>query len=473
MPPKRQIYLLDPKKLNPETIAVIFAKTSRSPQSFREIAAELSDKKSADFNEKWVVGYGHSSVAEHAVLHIAIENVSRMAVETLESNRLASYTEKSTRYQVWKKDQFVLPSELEGHALKKLYLQTCQKLFDSYEIALPKLEQAAQKKLPLLPGESETTWQRRTRSLATDVCRYYLPSAALANVGMTINARELEHCICKLLSHPLNEVHELGVELKKVTQEKLPTLVKYAEESSCLDEVQTDFSKKIGKFDHHPSDSEWCQILNLNPEGEILVLAALLYRFSHQNYEHCLDKIRALSKKQRKELSHSILGKLGMHDIPLRELEYATATIEIVLDQGAYGELKRHRMMTQTPQSLSTIEGFVIPRLISLASLEKDYQQTMENVINAFREIYTFDPFIASYVIPNAFNRRVLLHFNLRSAHHLVKLRTSPQAHFAMRRAACRIAEEIMKCFPLFAPYFTPISNETAQGIEQEYFTSV
>ena len=38
----------------------------------------LSDEKSADFHEKWVVGYGHSSVAEHAVLHIALENVSRL-----------------------------------------------------------------------------------------------------------------------------------------------------------------------------------------------------------------------------------------------------------------------------------------------------------------------------------------------------------------------------------------------------------
>ena len=100
MPAQRNIYLLDPKKLSPETIAVAFAKTSRSPQSFQEIANDLSSEKSAEFNEKWVVGYGHSSVAEHAVLHIAIENISRLAVECLESNRLASYTEKSSRYQI-------------------------------------------------------------------------------------------------------------------------------------------------------------------------------------------------------------------------------------------------------------------------------------------------------------------------------------------------------------------------------------
>ena len=75
MPPRR-IYLLSPKDLSPETIAVAFAKTSRSPESFREIASVLSDEKSARFHEKWVVGYGHASVAEHAVLHIAISSDS-------------------------------------------------------------------------------------------------------------------------------------------------------------------------------------------------------------------------------------------------------------------------------------------------------------------------------------------------------------------------------------------------------------
>jgi thymidylate synthase ThyX len=56
-----------------------------------------------------VVGYGHSSVAEHAVLHIAAENISRLAVECLESNTAGTYTEKSTRYQQWGLDDFYPP----------------------------------------------------------------------------------------------------------------------------------------------------------------------------------------------------------------------------------------------------------------------------------------------------------------------------------------------------------------------------
>ena len=129
--PEREIYLLSPRALSPETIAVAFAKTSRAPESFREIASELSDEKSAQFHEKWVVGYGHASVAEHAVLHLAFENVSRVAIETIESSRLASYTEKSTRYQKWGPDDFTVPPELDGHPLRDEFIQTVRLLFST------------------------------------------------------------------------------------------------------------------------------------------------------------------------------------------------------------------------------------------------------------------------------------------------------------------------------------------------------
>lgn len=121
MPKKRQVYLLDPQKLSPEVIAVTFAKTSRSPESFREIASGLTGEKSAEFHEKWVVGYGHASVAEHAVLHVAVENASRLAVESLESNRLASYTEKSTRYQQWQPDGFFTPPKSRKTNIKRTF----------------------------------------------------------------------------------------------------------------------------------------------------------------------------------------------------------------------------------------------------------------------------------------------------------------------------------------------------------------
>ena len=146
--PRREIYLLSPKQLSPETIAVAFAKTSRAPESFREIAAELNDDKSSQFHEKWVLGYGHASVAEHAVLHLAIENASRLAMEAIESNRLASYTEKSTRYQKWDPQAFFIPPEIIAHHLQDEYRAVCQGLFSTYERAIPALQAVVRQENP-------------------------------------------------------------------------------------------------------------------------------------------------------------------------------------------------------------------------------------------------------------------------------------------------------------------------------------
>ena len=264
---RRQIYLLNPKKLSPETIAVTFAKTSRSPQSFSEIAAELTDEKSAEFHERWVVGYGHASVAEHAVLHIAIENVSRLAIETIESNRLAAYTEKSTRYQKWSSDAFYTPAELVGHPLLPLYQETLQTLFDAYARAMEVCKPVIAAQTPRKDGESDAAWERRVRTQYIDVCRYLLPAASLANVGMTANARVLEHAIQKLLSSSLVEVQTIGQEIKQVSQAEIPTLVKYAEVAPYLVEVGQALPG-AASLSASESRGDWCQMVAWDPQGE-------------------------------------------------------------------------------------------------------------------------------------------------------------------------------------------------------------
>jgi len=178
--PKRDIYLLSSKELSPETIAVAFAKTSRFPDSFREIAADLTDEKSAQFHEKWVVGYGHASVAEHAVLHLAIENASRIAMEAIESNRLASYTEKSTRYQKWDEDSFYTPDELDGHPLHDEFVATCRMLFTTYMNSLEPVKAVIAEQVPRREDEKDAAYDRRIRSRYVDVCRFILPAASLA-----------------------------------------------------------------------------------------------------------------------------------------------------------------------------------------------------------------------------------------------------------------------------------------------------
>jgi thymidylate synthase ThyX len=471
----RRIYVLSPRELSPETIAVAFAKTSRSPESFREIALGLSEEKSAQFHEKWVVGYGHASVAEHAVLHIALENLSRLAIESLESNRLASYTEKSTRYQKWAPDDFFVPPELDGQAVRDQYVAACRLLFKTYAESLDPVRAEVLKHAQRREHESDEALDRRVRSQYVDVCRFLLPAASLANVGMTANARVLENALRKLLSHELAEVRDIGRQVKAVALAEVPTLVKYAEAVPYISRVAAQFERSpIRLAGHENTDGgpdNWCTLVDYDRQGENKVLAAALYRFGDSAFEKNLQRVDALPAKERARLAEWLLGGMEEHDTPLRELEYSTYTFDLVMDQGAYAEFKRHRMMTQSPQRLTARLGFVTPRLMVEAGLESNYHAAMTAAADLYEKLEALDPSVAQYGVPNGFRRRVLAQFNLREAYAFCRLRSAPNAHFSIRRVAQRIYEELNKVHPLLAGYMH-LPAEPWQGLQEKYFSA-
>ena len=168
----RRIYPLDPRELTEEQLAVVFAMTSRNPQPFDEIAKVVSEAKAADFHERWVLNYGHASVAEHAIIHMAVENISRLACDTLEDNRLASYTEKSSQYQLLDQGHYHIPRELDGHPLRDVYVNTCDSLFRAYQETVEKVLEHLRSVTPKNEGERDSAYNLRLRRVATDVCRF-------------------------------------------------------------------------------------------------------------------------------------------------------------------------------------------------------------------------------------------------------------------------------------------------------------
>ncbi len=468
---KRRIYRLSPRNYSAETIAVTFAKTSRSPEPFDQIAAELDEERSTEFSEKWIVGYGHSSVAEHAVLHLALENVSRLAIETVEANRLASYTEKSTRYQQWDSAAFVTPPEIHHSPFARTYTETLTRLFVSYGEILDGLLPWGQAQTARKEGESEKSWLNRARVKAVDVARFVLPTASMANVGLTINARALEYAIRKMLSSELMEVRLIGEEIKQVATQELPTLVKYAEPIGFLPEAAS-YARGLAA-ELTDSYEKPFQLIDIDPDGEDKILAAVLYHFSNVSFQNCLTEVNGFSQAEKQALVNKLFEKVGKFDNPLRELEYAGATFDLIMDQGAYFEFKRHRMMTQTVQDLNIDHGYAIPLAITEAGLDDKFRQSMDEAAGLYTHIASWNPQVAAYVLPNAFNRRVLCQVNLRSLFHFIKLRSAANAHFSIRRVAIGMLELIEPHYPLFTGKIMAKGELSSQEMEAQFFTSI
>ena len=384
----RRVYPLDAHDLTEEQIAVAFAMTSRRPEPFDEIAAQVSQEKAADFHERWVLGYGHASVAEHAVVHLAVENISRLACDGLEDNRLASYTEKSSRYQVIPPDHFFFPGELEGEPeLGRLYEEGCRRLFRAYQGFIDGCIIHLRSHLPQGEKERENAYNMRLRRIATDSCRAVLPAATLTNVGVTANARVLEHAVSKLMSSGLDEERELGREVREQGHQIAPTLIKYADRNPYLADIpitQQAMSRRyVSETTGAPPDgkkprgdlpasgtapaeepgsvSPQVRLVQWDGQAEEKLAAALLYRHSGLAFDQVWQQVGLMGQESRQEILDRCFSDLGDHDVPVRESELVDYTFEFVLDYGAYRELKRHRMMSYLPQPLTVDLGYKIP----------------------------------------------------------------------------------------------------------------
>jgi len=89
-----------------------------------------------------------------------------------------------------------------------------------------------------------------------------------------------------------------------------------------------------------------------------------------------------------------------------------------------------------------------------------------------YERMAEWNPHVAAYVVPNAFNRRVLFTLNLREAFAFCQLRAAANAHFSIRRVALRLAEEIRRVHPLLAKYLHLPEGETWRTIEEHYFVA-
>ena len=450
----RRIYPLSPRDLTEEQIAVTFAMTSRRPEPFGEIATQVSAERAADFNERWVVGYGHASVAEHAILHLAVENISRLACDTLEDNRLASYTEKSSRYQVIDPESFHVPSELDNlPALRAKYVSVCRALFVAYAQLIDGVMSHLRSRQPQRDGERASAYHLRLRRQATDACRAVLPASTLTNVGVTANARTLEHAISKLMSSDLAEERDVGSELREQGRSITPTLVKYADHSAYLaGPRQVPAPADRAAPDTSPIS---VRLLDFDRDATRKLAAALLFRRGG-DYGHALAVSEAMTEMQRIKLIDGAVRDIGPHDAAPREFELAGYTFEFVFDYGAMREFRRHRMQTYLGQPLTVANGCDTPPLVKESGLTGVFEPAVSQSERLYSALADEHPALAQYAVTHAHRQRVLSRMNLRECYHLFKLRSSRQAHRSIRepileamRLAVEAQPELFRRLPL------------------------
>ena len=472
-----------------EVIAVLFAYYSRSREPLRENLLRLiregdlemaagpagaagedaaflsrAGDKARAFHEKWVVGYGHASVAEHAVVHVAVEEISILASKAIEDARLASFTEKSTRYVPFDTRRFHTPRIFAAGPAAAAYRRGIEAVMSTYDRLMEPLVGHLLQAIPRREGQSDKGHQSACRAQACDILRYLLPAATWTNLGLTINARALEGLLVKMLSHPLVEVRDCAERIKRESMKIVPTLIKYAERSEyraatppVMERVAAGL---LGAADRRPDAGAAgpeapprVTLLSYDADAESKVVLAILAGASTASAAEIDQVVRRLDPARRRGIVADYLERRGPHDAPLRALESTGLTFEIVMDYGAWRDLQRHRLLTPTVQRLGIDLGYERPAALKAAGMAADFDRAMEAAAAAWRELADSAPEEAAYLVPLAYRTRIFLTMNLRELHHLVQLRSSRQGHPSYRRVAQAIYRELDRALPSLAAF--------------------
>lgn len=469
-------------KPTPEQLAVAVAKCSRSSTPFDQNIDDVSLKKAAEFHEKWVVGYGHASVAEHAVASVAFQNVPQTVIKILEDGRLASYTEKSSRYQIFTRNRVGIPKTLAKSQFTDKVNELFDALYDLYDECYALLTPLFKEREPQ-KDMSDAAYAATLKALICDRVRYLLPAASLGSLGMTANARVWEHIIKKLLSSQDPLARQIGEEVKSVLKGfehldkdqalkhfPLPTLLKYAEPNSYqsllpsrMRELTNVLTEDRIPRDQSGATAEHPVLCTFDDHlAEQRIAAALLSRYAKLSMPAAMDMLAKDQDKQARLIKAAVEDR-GPHDAPCREFEHAWFQHEIVMDYGAWRDIQRHRICTQTNQPLGIDLGYDTPQEITEIGKAKDFARVMDMAGKLNREI--LDSGLeaeAEYVVPMAYRRRLLISWNLRELFHFIELRSGKKGHPSYRRVAQEVWHSLNQAHPLFASLIRVDLSETS-----------
>ncbi|MBU4307939.1 MAG: FAD-dependent thymidylate synthase [Acidobacteria bacterium] len=446
---------LDPhgrRHLTPETLSAAYARISRSPLSIDQLRKKacLDMEKARKSNQKIIFEMGHHSVAEHAVFNFDIMGVSRLALEEIEKFRLVSYTEKSQRYVTLDGD-FITPAELKSPALKKVFQGTIKKqnrfYFKAFAILNKRLQDQHRELTRSVSGRN------LVEGWAKEDARYILSLATSGQVGMTINARNLEHLFRRFRLNPRDEVRKLAEKLYALVLPIAPSIILFPEPSAFERETFSTLDKcfrPVAQKAETPFSRE-PKIVSFSENGDNLILASHLSVSQNLEFARAMNTVKKVSAAQKKLMFMDFFRKIQFFDAPPREFEMADITFQAIVSAANFAQLKRHRMATLLSGPYIPELGTIVPASVTAAGLEKEFRQIIDTTNSAYCQIKEKSGAAADYILTNSHCRRVLMKMNLREMYHFVRLRDDAHAQWDIRNLAHRLSEKIKTLMPLTA----------------------
>jgi thymidylate synthase ThyX len=404
--------------LDPSVQASVLARYSRSAKSARETLKEVTREKADKFHDKYVVGFGHQSVLELSAIPVCFENVSIVASKFIEKWQRPGYSEKSTRYQKFSRDSFVLPP-----GAPESMREFTSILYEAYDKMYPRMVKRCAK----LMGQNPDKPKKTAKARAFDNIRYLLPAGTGTSLAAEINFKDLRDMIVALRDHSNTEFNVIGDDLYKAVNEKFPVLIKHEGSNSFNPPVKRLF------------DPEFSKRVRDIPGVEILD------RSSSKN-ESIFNRVRYWYDMSFEEFSDFMDTRPLYAEVP-DVFKLIDIHFDMFMDYGAWRDLQRHRRCEQFNEPLTTTFGYSIPDDIIGSDLEDEYVSVMESV-KRFCYESALPKSSLQYIIPLGYIHRSHFKMDMKELYYIVELRTKPHGHISYRRIAYTMYERAKKRWP-------------------------
>jgi thymidylate synthase ThyX len=451
----------------PETVkGALFARYSRSAKSLRRLFLDEFQKdlpSAAQAPEPQQVGieraerlyarvfseYGDDSVAQLGGAHIACEYASNILTKVLERGRLMAYLEQSTRYVPYTDKlrgrwRYHVPEEIGHGTLRQKYIETMDAAFDGYSRLIPVMQEYFAARHPKSPSDSDAVHRAAVRAKALDTLRGMLPAATQSNVGIYASGQAYEMLLLRMRAHPLEEVRACADDMLRELRKVIPAFLTRVDIpdrggrwTEYLEDLRDKAAARVAALGPVVAeDRPEVSLTEFDPEGEVKVAAAALYRDSDLPDDQLLAIARRMTPLERESLLRAATGeRANRRHRPGRAFERTSYRFDILTDYGAFRDLQRHRLLTIDWQGFTPAHGFNEPEAIAEAGVQDEWR----NVVRASAELYDTIAAagwktVASYAVAMAYRVRFYMQMNAREAMHVIELRTAPQGHPAYRR---------------------------------------
>lgn len=446
--------------LTPETFSAAYARISRSSKDVTSLRkqAKKDIEKARKSNKTIIFKMGHHSVAEHAVFNFDIIGVSRLAIEEIEKFRLSSYTEKSQRYVTLDKD-YITPVEIKDKASINLFKDTINMQNEFYKKSFSILKEYVfnkYKKLAEIKGNKNLL-----EGWAKEDARYVLSLATEGQLGLTINARNLEHLLRRLALSKRFELIEMREKIYFIVKKIAPSIILFSEPSDFEKDLESSFKSmfQLNNIDKHNPVNIEPEIIRYTPDADNTILSSFFSIYEHINYKDAYNIIKGMKKIEKENIFKEMFKNIEFFDSPSREFEFPDITFQAVVSASNFAQLKRHRMATLISGNYDLKLGNTIPESIKINGLEKEFVDIIGKTNKAYFRLKERYNETADYILTNSHRRMVIMKMNLREIYHFVRLRDDEHAQWDIRELANKLSHKIKKIMPLSSMFLCGKNN--------------